>query len=142
MRLVCGDVLRQDLQALLDGMQQHRLDWLASPAGQAAGALSGTQAAAAAEASSAAAFGQDVQQPAAAAQQQGQDGDSLPQQQQQQEQEGAGRRGVAGGEHPARVTVVANLPYYITKDCLNQMLPLGGRISDIYFMLQVSRCQH
>lgn len=33
--------------------------------------------------------------------------------------------------------VVANLPYNITKDCLLRMLPLGGTLSHLYFMLQV-----
>lgn len=33
--------------------------------------------------------------------------------------------------------VVANLPYNITKDCLLRMLPLGGALSHLYFMLQV-----
>lgn len=34
--------------------------------------------------------------------------------------------------------MVANLPYYITKDVLRQMLPMSDRISHLHFMLQVS----
>ena len=63
---------------------------------------------------------QDVQQPAAAAAQE---------QQSQQPQQ----------QSKVQVKVVANLPYYITKDCLLQMLPLGADISHLYFMLQ-ARC--
>lgn len=38
---------------------------------------------------------------------------------------------------PKRIRVVANLPYYITKDVLRQMLPMSDRISHLHFMLQV-----
>ncbi len=37
---------------------------------------------------------------------------------------------------PQRVTAIANLPYYITTDCLKRMLSMGQRLSDLYFMLQ------
>ena len=48
-------------------------------------------------------------------------------------QQQAGQQQAAG---PA-VRVVANLPYYITKDCLLRLLPLGGQLSHLFFMLQV-----
>ncbi len=37
--------------------------------------------------------------------------------------------------------MVANLPYNITKDCLLRMLPMGGTLSHLYFMLQVGGVQ-
>lgn len=45
---------------------------------------------------------------------------------------------VLDGEEPGtQVKVVANLPYYITTDVLKKLLPLGGQISNLIFMLQV-----
>ena len=38
-----------------------------------------------------------------------------------------------------KVKVVANLPYYITTDILKKLLPLGGSLSNLIFMLQVPR---
>lgn len=35
-----------------------------------------------------------------------------------------------------RVKVVANLPYNITKELLQLLLPLGGLVSDLHLMLQ------
>lgn len=46
--------------------------------------------------------------------------------------------GFSPDEKPKRIRVVANLPYYITKDVLRQMLPMSDRISHLHFMLQVS----
>lgn len=143
MRLVCGDILRQDLSQLLAGMHQHAAEHAAAAAQWAGDG-----------------HAQDVQQ-----------GPSIS---------GGGTEaagGTGGGGGTGRVKVVANLPYYITKDCLlqvarsggggrgeeraeacgrfpgqaaaaiptqrppcrvaPQMLPRGGEISDLYFMLQV-----
>ena len=73
LELVCGDVLRQDLSALLDGLEARH-------------------AATAAAAS--------------------------------------------GSNAPSKVKVVANLPYYITKDFLTQALPAGDRVSSLLLMVQ------
>lgn len=53
-------------------------------------------------------------------------------------QEGAcSEEGTDGEQGSSKlIKVVANLPYNITKECLLSMLPLGGDISHLYFMLQ------
>ena len=38
--------------------------------------------------------------------------------------------------------MVANLPFYITKDCLRLMLPLGECVSHLFFLLQVRKREH
>ncbi|KAK9830535.1 hypothetical protein WJX72_012320 [[Myrmecia] bisecta] len=40
-----------------------------------------------------------------------------------------------------KVKIIANLPYYITKDCLRQVLPLGDSVSLVYLMLQEEAAQ-
>lgn len=124
LRLICGDILRQDLPALLAGMREH--------AGQANG--NGAAAAAA----DAAGQQQQQQQPdggTANAPSQQQAGAAAPL---RAEQQGAQQpRAAAAGQLP--IKVVANLPYYITKDLLVKMLPLGGAVSALYLMLQARR---
>jgi hypothetical protein len=124
LRLVRGDILRQPLPALLDSLQAHRAAWLAGEAAAAAGGRTAAAAAGAAHVHGRTAAEQqaaglpgrahDLQQHSAAEQQQPQH--RQPQQQQQQQQQQA--------TEPPRVKVVANLPYYITKDCLLQVILL------------------
>ena len=124
--MVTGDILRQDLTALLRAMrlrhaerqQQHELEQQDVQQPAAIAAESAEAAAAAAAASSPAGGGVAAGPEAASA-------------------DAAEAAGVGVG--PA-VRVVANLPYYITKDCLLLMLPLGQHISHLYFMLQVRCC--
>lgn len=109
-----GDILPQDLPRLLSDMRQQAGQQQASAAHQQQAqqkALEQQQGQ------------QDVQQPAASSSAQGQQ----PQQSQQPQH-----------QSKVQVKVVANLPYYITKDCLLQMLPLGADICHLYFMLQAS----
>jgi 16S rRNA A1518/A1519 N6-dimethyltransferase RsmA/KsgA/DIM1 with predicted DNA glycosylase/AP lyase activity len=104
---VCGDILRQDPLALLGAMADHGAALEADAAASAGGRA------------------QDEQQPAAQA---------ATQQEGQQQRQGQG----TDGKKPARpIKVVANLPYYITKDCLTAWLPLGGHVASLIFMLQV-----
>jgi len=119
LRLVVGDILRQDLRQLLADMQTHPQQ------------LQDKQ--------------QEQQQPAeAASAQQGQADGAGPQPSQQQppaaQAQAANQQQQEGQQAQPwrRVKVVANLPYYITKDCLVAMLPLGEHISALYFMLQAS----
>ncbi|GAB4815735.1 hypothetical protein N2152v2_002781 [Parachlorella kessleri] len=117
LRVIQGDILRVDLGRILGGMQA----WGQQ---QAQAAAAATPPAAGAEASAAAAASAAV----AAAAAEGNSGSSA----------GAGARDPAAyNQPPGRVIkVVANLPYNITKDCLLRLLPLGGEISHLYFMLQ------
>lgn len=117
LRLVWGDILRQDVAQLLVDMRAH------------AQQRSGQQQA-------------DEQHGPAAQQQQPppQQHEEERQQLVAEQQHAAEAAGAAAGPQAGlevTVKVVANLPYYITKDCLVQMLPLGGDISALYFMLQV-----
>ena len=128
LRLVCGDILRQDLGALLEGMRRHPAELAAAQAAAAA-----QRQLAAAGAGGAAASGEVAQHAAAASTAAGQ--------QQPGEQQQAGQQQAEQARPAARrkVKVVANLPYYITKDCLLCMLPTGADIEAVYFMLQVGR---
>lgn len=42
--------------------------------------------------------------------------------------------------HRPRIIIVANLPFYITKDFLQMLLPMGDIVSHVYLLLQV--CMH
>ncbi len=41
--------------------------------------------------------------------------------------------------HRPRIIIVANLPFYITKDFLQMLLPMGDIVSHVYLLLQVGR---
>ena len=45
--------------------------------------------------------------------------------------------GDAASTSEAKVKVVANLPYNITKEFLKAMLPMGAHVSDLHIMIQV-----
>lgn len=129
LRLICGDVLRQDLPALLAGMQRHP-EQLDCGAAEAAEAAAGQELQAQQRA-------QPGGQPAA--EQQQVEGAAVPVEQQQdhlQPAAPAARQEESAPAEQRKVKVVANLPYYITKDLLVQMLPLGDRVSALYLMLQ------
>lgn len=104
LRHICGDILRQDLPQLIADMHQHAADLQQQQPAAGPGGSSGEGGDP---------RPQDVQQPAAAGAQQ------------QQHQEAAAGQ---PGQRP-KIKVVANLPYYITKDCLVQVsgATVGGQ---------------
>ncbi|KAL4434459.1 hypothetical protein ABPG75_000900 [Micractinium tetrahymenae] len=125
LQLVCGDILRQDLPALLASMREHPRQLAGgSAAADAAGRPQQQQ--------------QQQQYPGEqAVVSQQQESPVLPpseRQQQQQPPEQQQQQQAVGEQR--KIKVVANLPYYITKDLLVKMLPLGDDVSALYLMLQ------
>ena len=112
LRVVTGDILRQHMPDLLHGMEA----WAAQHA--AAAQQQGAEGTGAAHGSGEPAAPQGQQQGAASAAEDAEQQQGQTQQQQQQQKP-------SPPPCPGRsVKVVANLPYYITKDCL---LQVGGR---------------